>query len=211
MFKNGMYFGDAALYELIRKLGGQWNDAKERPIVCLLPAKENPNLYWAIPVGNWEHRDEKAKARIMSYLESDTRHIRSCFYHLGKTTTKSIFFISDVIPITDKYIAREYLGYNSQIYIIKNKHLIAELERKLKRILSYEAVNKNYFRQHITDIKNYLLQKINDSISSLNEKNSYNDFQDESFNNSSSILEESLFEKSKSDDIEPGDSLYKIT
>lgn len=45
MFKNGMYFGDAALYELIRKLGGQWNDAKERPIVCLLPAKENPNLY----------------------------------------------------------------------------------------------------------------------------------------------------------------------
>ena len=46
---------------------------------------------------------------------------------------------------------------------------------------------------------------------SLNEKNSYNDFQDESFNNSSSILEESLFEKSKSDDIEPGDSLYKIT
>ena len=53
MFKNGMYFGDAALYELIRKLGGQWNDAKERPIVCLLPAKENPNLYWAIPVGNW--------------------------------------------------------------------------------------------------------------------------------------------------------------
>ena len=160
MFKNGMYFGDAAFYELIRKLGGQWNDAKERPIVCLLPAKENPNLYWAIPVGNWEHRDEKAKARIMSYLESDTRHIRSCFYHLGKTTTKSIFFISDVIPITDKYIAREYLGYNAQIYIIKNKHLIAELERKLKRILSYEAVNKNYFRQHITDIKNYLLQEL---------------------------------------------------
>lgn len=94
MFKNGMYFGDAALYELIRKLGGQWNDAKERPIVCLLPAKENPNLYWAIPVGNWEHRDEKAKARIMSYLESDTRHIRSCFYHLGKTTTKSIFSLA---------------------------------------------------------------------------------------------------------------------
>ena len=35
-----------------------------------------------------------------------------------------------------------------------------ELIRKLKRILSYEAVNKNYFRQHITYIKNYLLQEL---------------------------------------------------
>lgn len=62
-------------------------------------------------------------------------------------------------------------------------------------------------------IQNYLLQKINDSISSLNDKNSYNDFQNESnesFDNSSSIVEESLFEQSKSDDMSHSDSLYKI-
>ena len=59
-------------------------------------------------------------------------------------------------------------------------------------------------------IQNYLLQKINDSISSLNNKNSYNDFLDESFDNSSSVIEESLFEQSKSDDMNHSDSLYKI-
>ena len=39
---------------------------------------------------------------------------------------------------------------------------------------------------------------------------SYNDFQDESFDNSSSVIEESLFEQSKSDDMNHSDSLYKI-
>ena len=47
-------------------------------------------------------------------------------------------------------------------------------------------------------IQNYLLQ------------NSYNDFQDESFDNSSSVIKESLFEQSKSDDMNHSDSLYKI-
>ena len=51
---------------------------------------------------------------------------------------------------------------------------------------------------------------INDSISSLNNKNSYNDFLDESFDNSSSVIEESLFEQSKNDDMSHSDSLYKI-
>ena len=59
-------------------------------------------------------------------------------------------------------------------------------------------------------IQNYILQKINDSISSLNNKNSYNDFLDESFDNSSSVIEESLFEQSKNDDMSHSDSLYKI-
>lgn len=48
-------------------------------------------------------------------------------------------------------------------------------------------------------IQNYLLQKINDSISSLNNKNNYND-----------LLDESLFDQSESDDMNPSDSLYKI-
>ena len=161
MIEKGMYFGKEAIYQLIRSLGGQWNDSKERPIVCLIKSKENEKLYWAIPVGNWAHRDEAAKNRIMGYINSNNRSIRSCFYHLGKTTAMSIFFISDVIPITDKYIDREYLGYDSQIYIIKNPNLQAELERKLKRILAYEKINKNYFRQHITDIKEYLLSELN--------------------------------------------------
>ena len=41
-----------------------------------------------------------------------------------------------------------------------NKKLIAELERKLFRILSVENSKKNSFRQHITDVKSFLLAEL---------------------------------------------------
>lgn len=80
-------------------------------------------------------------------------------------TVKSIFFISDVIPITAKYIERDYLGFDKKSFVIKNKGLISKLERKLKRILSFEASNEKYFRQHITDIKRDLLKEISEEAS----------------------------------------------
>lgn len=164
MEEHGMYFGKTEFYEVIRKIGGTWNDSKERPIICLMKALECDGLYWAIPVGNYEHRDENAKERIQKYMNYDKKDIRSCFYHVGKTNEKSIFFISDVVPFTDKYIDREYLNKTKKIHIVKNKVLLSELEYKLKRILSFENMRSNYFRQHITDIKNYLIKELNKQI-----------------------------------------------
>ena len=86
--------------------------------------------------------------------------MRSCYYHLGRTTNKSIFFISDAIPITDKYILEEHKGSDNNPYEIKNPILLNSLCYKLNRILNFEASNQNYFRQHITDIKNYLIQEL---------------------------------------------------
>lgn len=114
MQEHGMYFGKEEIYEKRREVGGVWNDGKKRPIVCLIESVEIKGLYWAIPFGNWNHRDEKGKKRIMSFIEREERDIRSCFYHIGNTTVKSIFFSSDVIPITDKYIEREYSGHNKK-------------------------------------------------------------------------------------------------
>jgi hypothetical protein len=57
MILNAMYFGKSEIYDVIRKVGGTWNDNKERPIVCLLRV-DNTDVYWAIPVGNWNHRDK---------------------------------------------------------------------------------------------------------------------------------------------------------
>lgn len=69
------------------------------------------------------------------------------------------FFISNVVPITDEYIERDYIGKNmNSIFVIKNKGLIEELERKLGRILAFEKSKPNYFRQHITDLVEYLLK-----------------------------------------------------
>ncbi|HEY4532728.1 MAG TPA: hypothetical protein VIG61_01080 [Fusobacterium sp.] len=153
-----VYFAKPSFYQIIRELGGTWNDSKERPIVCLLKLK-NSNLYWAIPMGNWKHRDTKAKERILQYLNRKKSDITSCFYHVGNTTVKSIFFISDVIPITEEYILSEYLGYNGKVYEIKNPKLLKELEYKLKRILMFESKRENYFRQHITDLRKFLERK----------------------------------------------------
>lgn len=160
MQENGIYFAKNEYYSLIRQLGGIWNDTKDRPIVCLIEDKKNNGLYWAIPMGAWEHRDNLAKQRIEDYLNKPDSEIQSCFYHLGKTTQMSIFFISDAVPIIEKYIAREYIGKSGKIHIIKKPELIEELNRKLQRILYFESKNPNYFRQHITDMKNKLIQEI---------------------------------------------------
>lgn len=160
MVEHGIYFAQSHYYDVIRTLGGEWNDTKERPIVCLIKLKEQDKIYWAIPMGNLNHRTPKAKERIQSYINRDKRDIASCYYHVGRTTTTTIFFISDVIPITDKYIDREYLGYDKQLYIIKNPKLINELQSKLKRILFFENNHRNYFRQHISDIKDFLLSEL---------------------------------------------------
>lgn len=163
MIEHGMYFGKNEFYQIIRDNGGSWNDSKERPIICLIKSIECDNLYWAIPVGNYEHRNEQAKKRIQKFMQYNKKDIRSCFYHIGNTNEKSIFFISDVVPITDKYIDREYLNQSKKIHIVKNKVLLADLEYKLRRILTYEKNNPNFFRQHITDIKNYLIKELNEN------------------------------------------------
>ena len=161
MIEHALYFGKKEFYDIIRNVGGVWNDSKERPLVCLLKLSENDNIYWAIPMGNLDHRDENAKRRIEKFLSYTNKDIRSCFYHIGRTDVYSIFFISDAVPITDKYIERNYIGkYTGKQYVIKNKNLIFELKRKLKRILSWENSRPNYFRQHITDIKNYLVKEL---------------------------------------------------
>ena len=136
------------------------HDNKKRPIVCLIQSREHPDLYWAVPVGKVNHRDSKAMERIESYMNKPNRDLRSCYYHLGRTTSKSIFFISDAIPITDKYILSEHLASNDTPYIIKNPILLESLNYKLNRILNFEATNHNYFRQHITDIKESLIKEL---------------------------------------------------
>lgn len=162
MIERGLYYANDAFSEMIRSLGGEWNDTKHRPIVCLIKSSEHDDLYWAIPMGKLNHRDENQQNRLNFFLNLPDRDIRSCYYHVGRTTTKSIFFVSDAIPITDKYIESVHVGADDNHFIIKNPNLIAELERKLKRILSVENSEKNHFRQHITDVKEYLLQELSE-------------------------------------------------
>ena len=160
MEEHGMYFGKNEFYQIIRDHSGTWNDSKERPLICLLKSLEYDGLYWAIPVGNYEHRNEEAKARIQRFMSCNKKDIRSCYYHVGNTNEKSIFFISDAVPFTEKYIDREYKNKTKKIHIVKNKILLSELEYKLSRILELENRKPNHFRQRITDVKNYLIAEL---------------------------------------------------
>jgi hypothetical protein len=158
MIQNGMYYMTDEYKELVKSIGGQWNDTKKRPMACVLQSTENPDIFWAIPVGKVNHRDEQALNRIRTFMEY--RDIRGPYYHIGRTTNKSIFFISDAVPITDKYILEPHYDINKKPYVIKNPKLLLELNKKLKRILNWENSRPNYFRQHMTDVKKYLLEEL---------------------------------------------------
>ena len=162
MIEHCVYFPTDELKELIRKEGGQWNDSKQRPLVCVVKSTQHDGIYWAIPMGDMSHRTEEQAARIQSFLDRPTRDIASCYYHIANTDKKSLFFISDAIPITDEFIERSY-QVSGNDYVIKNKATIAELKRKLSRILAVERRNPNHFRQHITDIEQALLKRLGNS------------------------------------------------
>ena len=108
MIEKGLYYATTEFGDMIRSVGGTWNDTKHRPIVCLIKSSEDPDLYWAIPMGKMNHRDQKQKERLNRFLSYPKSDLRSCYYHVGRTTSQSIFFISDAIPITDKYIGEEH-------------------------------------------------------------------------------------------------------
>ena len=57
MIERGLYYATDEFSQMIRSVGGTWNDTKRRPIVCLIKSGENPNLYWAIPMGKLNHRN----------------------------------------------------------------------------------------------------------------------------------------------------------
>jgi hypothetical protein len=158
---NGMYFVDG-IKELVQEVGGAYNDFKDRPIATLVQSEIDPTVYWAIPVGDLEHRDEKGLDRIQKYMNYPKSDIRHHYYHIGRTNKKSIFFVSNVVPITPAYIDREYLVFDSNHYVIKNKQLITDLKYKLTRILSFEKSkikqsNKHYFQQNIYGIYDIML------------------------------------------------------
>lgn len=163
MIEKGMYYVTEEFAQMIRSVGGVWNDPKHRPFVCLIKSKENDELFWAIPMGKLNHRDNLQKKRLDKYLNFPRNDIRSCYYHIGRTTSDSIFFVSDVVPVTDKYIEEPHFGADGKPFVVKNPQITSPLQRKLYRVLSLEKNQKNHFRQHITDIKEHLLDEIRNS------------------------------------------------
>ena len=93
MIERGLYYANSSFAKVIKSVGGTWNDTKHRPIVCLIKSTENDELYWAIPMGKYNHRNGEQIKRLKKFLILPKKDIRSCYYHIGRTTSTSIFFI----------------------------------------------------------------------------------------------------------------------
>ena len=155
MKKTGFYKLSLEYFELVAGLGGMYRDRKDRPVYCCLQDKKHSDIYWAIPMSDISHRAPEQLDRIKRYCDLPDRDIRSCFYHLGQTNRSAIFKISNVLPVTEKYISGEYISQGTHL-VLKNEKLIAEIERKLSRILFDESRHPDKYEQRITSVYLYL-------------------------------------------------------
>lgn len=168
MVENGLYVVKREILDIITSLGGDCDvkHGDKRPVFCCLKDNKIDGLYWAIPTSDIDHRDNKQKSYYQFCLSRPKSDIRSCYYHIAKTTKDALYKISSCYPITKKYIDHEFIS-NSKHVVMKKQQDILEIRRKLRKILSMESKNPNYFPQHITELKMYLTTELNQDI--LNE------------------------------------------
>lgn len=159
MIQNGFYKVKQEYIDLIRKVGGIYKDAKDRPIYCCIEDKYIKNLFWAIPTSDLSHRKTDQLTKIAEWCSLPERDIRWAYYYIGHTNRPALYRISNCFPIIDKYI--------DGIYISKGNHLILEtktdieiISKKLARILFKESKYPNSFEQHITDIKIKMISEL---------------------------------------------------
>jgi len=157
MKQSGFYKLSQKYVDLVKCLGGTYRDNKERPIYCCIQDKDYPNIYWAVPTSSISHRPSAQLRRIERLCNLQNRDIRSCYYHIGHTNRPAIFKISNVLPITEDYIEGEYISKGIHL-ILRDQKLIADIERKLSRILFDESRHPNKYEQHISSVYAFLIE-----------------------------------------------------
>lgn len=161
MVEHGLYTIKKEFLELIKQLGGScdFNEGYKRPTYCCIKDNKIDGLYWAIPTSDLSHRSSEQIAYIDFCMEQPHTDLRSCYYHIAKTTKESVYKISSCFPLIDKYIDHEYTTHGKHV-IMKAKHDIEEIERKFRKILGFEFKRNNYFDQHITNIMKHLVNEL---------------------------------------------------
>lgn len=134
----------------------KYNKNASRPTYCCFEDTKHKGLFWAIPTGSI---DNKNLNRINTYIACDEGDIRSCYYHIGYTNQKAIFYISSAFPITDKYIQREYTTGGIPLEL-KRQKMQDDIRKKLLKILTYENRFPNKLEPHITTVKMVLLEEL---------------------------------------------------
>ncbi len=161
MIENGLYVVKRDILNVITSLGGDCDIASgdKRPVFCCVKDIKIDGLYWAIPTSDLSHRTTSQLDYYNKCLKCEESDLRSCYYHIVRGNRTALYKISSCYPITDKYIDHAYTVNQKHVIIKRNKDIV-EINRKFKRILAMENRNPNYFKQRITDVRNYLLEEL---------------------------------------------------
>ena len=157
MKENGFYKIKPEFFDLVNRLGGRYSDRKQRPVLCCMQDAYIPYLYWAIPTSNLAHRSQNQIDKIKKWCHEPG--IRSCYYHLGHTDRPALFKVSNCFPVTEKYIDGEYISQGKHL-VLRDKREIKAIRGKLARILFDESIHPDKYEQHITSIRNYLIEEM---------------------------------------------------
>lgn len=159
MIENGFYKVKQEYIDLIRKLGGTYKDAKERPIFCCIEDKYIKNLFWAISTSDLSHRKPEQIKKIKEWCSLNDRDPRWAYYYIGHTNRPALYRISNCFPIIDKYVESPYISQGSNL-VLKRESDIIIIRKKIARILLAESKSPNKFEQHITDIKRKMVDEL---------------------------------------------------
>lgn len=164
MVENGLYIIKEDYFKLVKTLGGSIADpeAHKRPTFCCFKDNRVDGLYWAIPTSDIEHRSEDQIKKYTDFMKLPEKDLRSSYYHIARTTKRALYKVSSCFPITDKYIDHEFMTMGKHVIMKSNKD-IAELNRKLKKILAFEFRKKDYFHQKISSIRSYLIEELSNN------------------------------------------------
>ena len=152
MDKYTIYFGKSEFYDVIRKIGGQWNDSKERPIVCLIKLSENDDIYWAIPISSKVEKYEKIlNKKLLKYKTYDGLEFG---YVKGR---KAAFLLQNICPVKEEHIVEKYIDEITQEPIKIPNDVRRKLNAKGRKL-----INKFYNgeKSTLTDL-DYIFSVIN--------------------------------------------------
>ena len=118
-----------------------------RPAYYCIEDKNNKDIFWMIPMTT---KIDKVNKIIQKSGGEDKCKI----YLINPTEKSSAFNIQDIFPITENYIEREYKRAD-QHYIIKNKKLIQEIEKRANDIINIKMLKSVLTKNEINIRKIY--------------------------------------------------------
>lgn len=147
--KNGLYNIKDKYFEDFKSAFFSHNKNESRPHYFLF--KDSDGVFWFIPLST----------QVKSYsdkIKRDTKKYRKCiFYHIGKIAgVDRVFLIGNMFPVTDIYIKKPFT-ISKIHYIVKNKRLVKEVNKKANEYLALVKYNKIVPKINILQIKDELM------------------------------------------------------